>query len=125
MSAIAVDMFYLLCLSIHYLVYAYDGEGVFVLYVFSVIAKIISQVILIWMLLMIAFGWTISYEDLRDKDIYIIVLCFVIMIHMMIAGLTFVDYGESYKYHDFGGLQGGILIMLRIFLWVGFVFGIV
>jgi cytochrome b561 len=106
-------------------VFSYNGEGLFVLYVFAVIAKIVSQVLLIWMLLMIAFGWTISYEDLRDKDIFVIILAFVIMIHMMIAGLTFIDYGESYKYHDFGGVQGFILILLRIFLWVGFCVGIV
>ena len=104
MSSIAVEMFHLFCLSIHYLVYSYDGEGIFVFYVFAVIAKIISQVLLIWMLLMIAYGWTISYEDLRDKDIFIIILAFVIMIHMMIAGLTFIDYGEAYKSHDFGGV---------------------
>lgn len=42
MSAIAVEMFHLFCLSVHYLVFSYDGEGLFVLYVFAVISKIIS-----------------------------------------------------------------------------------
>ena len=125
MSSILIEVIHLLFQTVHYWVYYYDGEGIFVFYVFALINKVIAQVLLIWMLLMMAYGWTISYDDLKDKDIYIIVLCFVVMIHMMITGLTFIDYGEAYKYHDFGGVQGFILILLRVLLWIGFVVGIV
>jgi len=112
MASILVEVCHLTCLVIHYWVYYYDGEGIFVFKVFALINKVVAQVLLIWMLLMMAYGWTISYDDLKDKDIYIIILCFVVMIHMMITGLTFIDYGEAYKYHDFGGVQGFILIFL-------------
>jgi len=74
---------------------------------------------------MIGYGWTISYEDLQDKDIYGIIACFVIMVHMMIGGLTFIDHGDANKYHDFGGPQGAVLVALRLILWAGFVYGIV
>lgn len=122
--AILVELFHLACISLHYTVYAYDGRGVFGFYVFACISKIIASVLVIWTLLMIGFGWTISYEDLEDKDIYVIIGCFTLMIHMMIAGLTFIDYFEADKYHDFGGPQGAILIGLRIALFIGFMVGI-
>jgi hypothetical protein len=40
--AICLELFHLGCMTIHYWVYSYDGEGVFVFYVFATISKIVS-----------------------------------------------------------------------------------
>lgn len=69
--SISCDLLSLLCMVIHQSVYAYDGDGVFALEVFSRMYKMIGQVGIIWLLLMISFGWTITYRNVTDHDLYI------------------------------------------------------
>ena len=120
---IGTELFYLFCLAIHYTWYSFDGEGLFAFYVISTLSKTVSHTLVMWLLLMIGYGWTISYEELEDKDIYIILMCFVIMVNMMISGLTFIDHGDAYKYHDYGGPQGFVLMSLRVLIWAAFMYG--
>ena len=102
--AILFELLHLSALSFHLLLYSMNGYGFLPLYVMSVIAQAASGVLVVWLLIMIAFGWMIVHEELEDVDIYLVIMCFVMMIHMIIAALTFVDFGEHYKYHDYGGL---------------------
>ena len=83
-----------------------------------------SQLIVVFILLLIAHGWTITYNGIQEKDIYLMIGVFCMVIHLMIAGLTFVDDGEHHKYHDYSGLQGGFLVFLRLLLLAGFYYGL-
>ena len=58
-----------------------------------------------------------------EKDIYIILALFVLMVHLMITALTFVDDDEHHKYHDFSGIQGGIIVGLRMILFAAYSYG--
>lgn len=51
-------------------------------------------------------------------------MLFVIMVHMMITALTFVDDDEYHKYHDFSGVQGIIVIILRFILFFAYLYGV-
>ena len=102
---------------------AYDGEGLYVLTVFARLSYMFSQVCIVWLLLMIGYGWTITYKTVDEKDIYIILMLFVAMVHMMLTALTFVDDDEYHKYHDFSGIQGVIVIILRIILFIAYCYG--
>ena len=37
----------------------------------------------------------------------------MIMIHIVISALTFIDIDAAHKYHDFAGAQGAALIILK------------
>lgn len=58
-----------------------------------------------------------------EKDIYLILFLFVLMIHLMITALTFVDDDEYHKYHDFSGIQGIIIVILRLLLFTAYSYG--
>jgi hypothetical protein len=72
---------------------------------------------------MIGYGWTITYKTVDEKDIFFILLLFVVMIHLMITALTFVDDDEYHKYHDFSGVQGFIIVALRLIIFLAYLYG--
>ena len=41
----------------------------------------------------------------------------VLMIHIILVALTFVDMDASHKYHDFAGVQGWCLVVLKALLY--------
>lgn len=110
MVSINADLLSLGLMTIHLFVLSFDGSGVFVLSIFARLFKTISQATMIWLLITISFGWTVTYRNMQETDVYILSAVFVLMIHLLIAALTYVDDAESHKYHDFGGLQGVVLV---------------
>lgn len=116
------DLLCLIFTVIHLTVMAYDGEGIFVLSIFARIFQVVGQVGIAWILLMIAFGWTITFKKMDDMDLYVSLAVFIVILHMLIVALTFIDDDEHHKFHDFSGIQGIVLIIIRliiygVFLW--------
>ena len=113
-TAILFELLEIIFKLIHYSAYAYDGEGLVVMDVFSVIAQVTSQFLMVTLLLLISSGWTINFDTLPDKDLYVPIGGLVLVVHLMIGGLTFVDNDDVDKHHYFAGVQGLILVMLRL-----------
>lgn len=111
-------------ICIHLFVLSIDGSGFFVLSVFSRLLRTISQATMIWLIMTISFGWTVTYRNMQETDIYILCAIFVIMVHLLLTALTYVDDAESHKFHDFGGLQGIILICVRVIIYGIVLYGI-
>ena len=44
----------------------------------------------------------------------------VLMVHIILVALTFVDVDASHKYHDFAGIQGWCLVGLKSILFAYF-----
>ena len=47
-----------------------------------------------------------------------------LLIHAIIAGLTALDKDEYHKYHDFSGVQGFMLVFIRLVIFIIFCIGI-
>ena len=59
------------------------------------------------LLIMMASGWTVTYQniDLDDNlEIFIPTMALIVMVHVMVSALTFVDVDATHKYHDFSGI---------------------
>lgn len=70
-----------------------------------------------------ATGWTLTYNDVdveESIEIYIPAIILIAMVHIIIGVLTFVDIDASHKHHDFAGLQGYILVFLKILIYIYF-----
>ena len=39
-----------------------------------------------------------------DLDIALPIACFILVLHILIGGLIFLDSDESHKFHDYGGV---------------------
>lgn len=59
------------------------------------------------LLFSLATGWTITYQEIdldENMEIYIPIMALVVMVHVLVSALTFIDMDSSHKYHDFAGV---------------------
>lgn len=57
--------------------------------------------------MMIGYGWTLSFNELdidNNLDVYLPVGSVVIVIHLTLAAMTYIDFDASHKYHDYAGV---------------------
>lgn len=48
----------------------------------------------------------------------------IVAIHLVLAAMTYIDFDASHKYHDFAGVQGWVLILLKIILLALYLYSI-
>ena len=100
--------------------YSYQGEGYVVLDVLSKVFQGLSEVAMSLLLMLLASGWKLRYEDINfdnNEDFYIPFGAITFIVHIVLAALTFVDMDASHKYHDFAGVQGWCLLVLKSLLF--------
>mmetsp|Transcript_18151 Transcript_18151/g.20332 ORF Transcript_18151/g.20332 Transcript_18151/m.20332 type:complete len:221 (-) Transcript_18151:105-767(-) len=122
--ALIFEFTHILLNVVHYSVYEFDGEGIPTFEVLSTICQVGSQFMIVTVLLLMAFGWKVTYYYLPEKDSIITFAVMSFIMHALIAGLTALDKDEHHKFHDYSGIQGLILVILRIILFGVFMFGV-
>jgi hypothetical protein len=106
--------------TIHLWFYASNGSGVQVLDILSKIFNGTSECSMSMLLIALANGWTILYQnvDIDDRlEIFIPITAFTVMVHVMVSALTFVDVDANHKYHDFAGIQGWVMMVCKLALF--------
>ena len=49
---------------------------------------------------------------------------FMVLVHVLISGLMFIDEDSHYKHHDYAGFQGATIVLIRLIMLAGFVWGV-
>lgn len=82
---------------------------------------------MVFLYMLLAFGWTINKNSvgMEELDIILPVGCFVVVMHVLIGSLIFIDNEEHHKFHDYSGVQGLLLCAFRLLMFLGFIFGII
>lgn len=114
LAAIFCQFVQLLFSLVHLFIYYFDGVGMYFFDYLSTIFSVLSQVLIISLIIMLAYGWTITFSNLHEHGYFVIEIGGTVLIHVLIAALTFIDNGEHHKYHDFEGFQGLLLVLLRL-----------
>ena len=122
--AIYMELLNIIMQTIHLYIYDYNGQGFFILDMLSTVCEMNSQFIISSMLVLIAYGWTITDVDILEDVRYVALGMGVLLVHTMTSFLTAFDDGAHHKYHDYSGFQGIILVTLRIGIYAVFMYGI-
>lgn len=69
-----------------------------------------------------SLGWTINYKELPDMELTLPLSIVVIMLNFIIVGLGRITEDSYYKFSDYEGIPGYILLIFRIGLWVWFAY---
>lgn len=120
--AIGFEFLQLSLSTMHLLIFWYDGYGIWLFDSFSTIFETISQALIISLIIMIAHGWTLTFDSLHEHEYFVKEIGLILGTHLVLAGLTMIDDGEAHKYHDFSGFQGLLLVLIRIGLFVFFLY---
>ena len=110
---------------VHLWAYSSDGEGIQLCDVISKVSQGFSEVTMSLLLITLASGWKTRYEEIDFDDgleIYLPMTALVLMVHIILIALTFVDMDASHKYHDFAGVQGWCLVFLKTILFLYFAY---
>jgi hypothetical protein len=84
-----------------------------------------SDSILIVLLILLAFGWTVTFKNARDFDLYVPLASMLGLINIIMSLLNKVTDGEHNKYHMFDTIPAYIMIFFRLLAYVIFVVGVV
>jgi hypothetical protein len=58
----------------------------------------------------------------NNLDVYLPVGAVVVVIHLTLAAMTYVDYDDYHKFHDFAGIQGLVLILFKLGLFAYYLY---
>jgi hypothetical protein len=120
---IGIYLLSLACKCIHLLKYSSDGYGIAFFDVLSIVFEMAAQLWTVLLLISIAWGWMFLYKKTGDLELYIPLFALALMAHIMTGALTYVNHDDYYKFHNYQGVQGIILVVIRIGLYVVFLVG--
>jgi len=105
--------------------YSSNGIGIPFFDIVSIICQMLSEITLSALIMMIANGWTINFQDIdidNNLDVYLPVGAVVVVIHLTLAAMTYVDFDDYHKFHDFAGIQGLVLILFKLGLFAYYLY---
>ena len=110
---------------LHLWQYSNNGKGFFYLDIAEKVCQGVSEVIMSLLLIFLASGWKLHFEDIEfdeNIEIYVPFSALTFLVQLVLVCLTFVDMDASHKYHDFAGIQGWSLVVLKISLLCFFIY---
>jgi len=113
-----------LCHTWHLWRYGGDGQGLKGLEVLSEIMFMLSQVIQTSLLILIALGYTLLQSKIGELDLMIPMCFMVAVIHIMLVGFGKIQDDASYKYHENEGGVGWVLLVMRLLLYLWFLWAV-
>jgi len=105
-------------------VYSYNGTGIVVFDFFAQACEVISHLVVSILFILMASGYSIKNRDFPDADTYIPVVLLVVLVNLMVVGLGRITNDSYYKFSDFEGIPGYIVIVIRICLWIWFYYSV-
>ncbi|KRX01907.1 hypothetical protein PPERSA_05746 [Pseudocohnilembus persalinus] len=124
LSALGLSIFSLFFQLIHQISYSYNGQGLFVLDLFSEMTEVLSTFLLSVFLLLVSWGWTINYMELDSFDVIVPLAILMGIIDLMIMGLGKLTDNSDSKYHLYDGWVGYVILVIQIGLFIYFQFGL-
>jgi hypothetical protein len=112
----------LLLESLHLWVYSYNGRGVVVIDFLAQALEVVSHLTLTLIFILMSSGWTLKYRDFPESDIYFPIGLLVVMAHVLVVGIGRLTDDSYYKFSDYEGIAGVLLVVIRIGMWLWFLF---
>ena len=124
-AAMAFELFNFLSELFHQYLYAYNGYGNAFFNFNSTCNAVMSRTMITILLLLFSWGWCIDWKDLgEDIDLYIPMAILVFTIHIMVVALSRITTDDHNNHHDYDGITGIILIIIRFGFFIYFAYGV-
>ena len=120
--ALFIEFLSLLCEILHLWIYSYNGKGNAFFNFSNHILSITSQFLITCLLLLMAHGWSINFLEFEDMDVFIPLGILLGIMHIVIVGVGKIMDNEHYKYHDYENWAGVVVIVIRLLLYVFWVY---
>lgn len=85
----------------------------------------VSDSVIIVLLLLLGFGWTVTFRSTKDFDLYVPLASMLGMINVIMTTLNKVTDGDHDKYHIFDSVPAYIMIFFRLLGFCIFIVGVI
>ena len=106
--------------TIHLIKLSIDGVGSYTINFFSLFSSIISQFILTLLCILLASGWTLTKKK-NEWEIYIPLFSIILLLEIILVYVDKALLENNYNLHDYEGLCMGLVLGIRVFLWVNLI----
>lgn len=120
--AIGVQFTGLILETLHWLLYYFDGYGIFFFDFFGQIADFLSQFIISLLLILVTTGWTLKHKQLPAPETFLPILTALLIVNF--CTILLAKWVRDSSFSDYEGLPGALLLAYRLGLFVWFVVGI-
>jgi hypothetical protein len=130
-AGIATQISSLVWKTFGYLIYVYTGSDYGFFHLIYLFMHSISESLVIGLIILIGYGWTINYNNIQDSDLYVpisklivinVVACVAFM-NAVLTLLTKIQSGIHDRHHMFDNITGYVIIGFRLLLLIIFMGG--
>jgi hypothetical protein len=107
-------------------IYAYlNGRFYDIFDILYLLLHSVSDYILIFLLIFLSFGWTVTFRKHPYLDIYIPLACLFGFVHVILVVMNKINDGDHDKYHMFDSIPAYIMLTFRLVAFGMFIYGII
>lgn len=119
-TAVVAQTMALLVYFIHYIVYTSNGIGAPGLQGLGNILDMISQVVLMFVLILVAMGWGITQHHVQGKNLVVVLVSALVLGYMTMFVWDNVSRNPASTLYIYESAAGIIILLLRTLTWVWF-----
>lgn len=93
--------------------------------VFYLLLHATSDSIMMVLLMLLSFGWTVTFKNARDFDLYVPLAAMLGLVNIIMTMLNKISDGEHDKYHMYDTIPAYIMIGFRMVGLLVFLVGII
>jgi hypothetical protein len=111
---------------IGYAIYAYVSGSDYQFFDFMyLLLHSTSDSIIIVLLILLSFGWTVTFKNAQDFDLYVPLACMLGLVNIIMSLLNKVADGDHDKYHMFDTIPAYIMLFFRMLSFAIFLVGVI
>lgn len=102
----------------HISAYESNGKGVAAFEFFGSSGSFISDFIMIFLLLLVAQGWSITFRDFPSPEVYISVMIILGFLHFILSAIEMSFSDAYYLFSNYDGLLGWLIFVSRVIMLI-------
>lgn len=102
--------------------FSQDGLGFAFLTFLSQVCNHISQYILVVLLVFLAKGWTLIFDDISEFELFLPISVVVGIFKVIIIGLGKLEDNSPFFFHRYDSFVGWIITAVNVSMWVYFIY---
>jgi hypothetical protein len=113
----------LMCKLVGYAIYAYSGIDYILLDILYLVTHSLSEAVVIGMLLLISYGWTVNFLTGEQLETYTPMAVVMGFLNCVVTIMNKLNDDSHDKYHMYDSLPGGIMVGIRLLTLIIFLIG--
>lgn len=85
----------------------------------------VSDSVILVLLLLLAFGWTVTFHSTRDFDLYVPLASMLGIMNIVMTTINKITDGDHDKYHIFDSVPAYIMVFFKLVGLVVFMIGVI